>query len=158
MSPGIIEKLVEVLKLVLRKAVKETTTTMMNVELKETQNAPPPTYDIVSTIGFSGPHIGNFVMCMSKRAGLDITANMLGLDNDRESEECMADCLGEVNNIIAGQMKAIMIEKGITFSLSLPNVIIGNGMSIPMNKNLPNVLLLNYQLGNEIISMNVTLK
>jgi len=53
----------------------------------------------------------------------------------------MGDVVGELANIIAGQAAGRMETAGIKASLSLPTVARGNGITVPMQYELPSVCM-----------------
>jgi chemotaxis protein CheX len=69
----------------------------------------PPRTNVVSTVGFAGSSSGLVTLGCSSDAAREITASLLGLDpGDVESE--LADAIGEMTNMIAGQFRNRMSD------------------------------------------------
>jgi chemotaxis protein CheX len=65
---------------------------------------PPPRTNVVSTVGFAGSNSGLVTLGCSSDAAREITAALLGLDPGEVDDE-LADAIGEMTNMIAGQFR-----------------------------------------------------
>lgn len=65
---------------------------------------PPPRTNVVSTVGFAGASSGLVTFGCSSDAAREITAALIGLD-PREVDDHLADAIGEMTNMIAGQFR-----------------------------------------------------
>lgn len=74
-----------------------------------------------------GPWSGSLVLTCAPATAAALTRAVLRADDDEElTEEDVADALGEVANVIGGNVKALLVEPS---SLGLPQV--GPGMEAP---------------------------
>ena len=86
---------------------------------------------IVGSVGFAGKVMGNVnILVISDFADL-ITAEMLGMETDEiESEEEVFDVIGELCNMVGGDIKSRLCDGGFTCELSIPSVTKGNDLKI----------------------------
>jgi len=86
---------------------------------------------IVGTVGFAGKIMGNINLFVSRAFGREMAAALLGMTVDEiGSDEEVNDVIGEVCNMVGGEMKSRMCDAGLTCSLSFPSVTYGNGFRI----------------------------
>jgi chemotaxis protein CheX len=86
---------------------------------------------IVGTVGFAGKIMGNINLFVSRAFGREMAAALLGMTVDEiGSDEEVKDVIGEVCNMVGGEMKSRMCDAGLTCSLSIPSVTYGNGFRI----------------------------
>lgn len=64
----------------------------------------PPRTSVVSTVGFAGSNSGLVTLGCSRDAAREITASLLQLDPSEVDAE-LADAMGEMTNMIAGQFR-----------------------------------------------------
>ncbi len=71
-------------------------------------------------------HGGNMAIGMPEGLAMFLTSRMLGIKPDALTREHILDCLGEVLNVIAGQVKQALFLKGVShFQLSVPRPFVG---------------------------------
>ena len=80
---------------------------------------------LTSMVGLAGSHTGILAIHCPKALALRITSNMLGMDVT-EIDDDVNDALGEIANMIGGDVKHIFSPKGAEISLSIPTVIYGS--------------------------------
>jgi len=103
------------------------------------------TPDISATIRFTGGGDGSVALCFPNRSALQIANKFAGDEIEANSED-LADALGELANIVAGQAKASM--DGMNITISLPEVVCGkNNQPSESNKAASLVLPCDSQLG-----------
>jgi len=61
-------------------------------------------YPIRSSVGIEGPWTGAVVVCATEDAAARVAAAMLGMEPDELEAEDVADCWGEVANLLAGSV------------------------------------------------------
>jgi chemotaxis protein CheX len=132
--------------------------TMLNIDVKPDKpilkTSPFPTYDISGIIGLSGNAQGNIAISFPKIIALKIVSKMIGTDIKVVGPE-LADGIGELANIIAGNAKKDLTQ--FQLSISLPNVIIGKGHIIANPSGVPAMIVpFVSPLGN--FAMEVSLK
>lgn len=87
------------------------------------------TGDVTGIIGISGYSRGTISLTLSKGAILAIVNNMLA-ESYTEINEDIADGVGELTNMIAGQARAKLSEQGMSFQASTPSVVVGVGHKV----------------------------
>jgi chemotaxis protein CheX len=80
---------------------------------------------LTSMVGLAGSHTGILAIHCPKELALRITTNMLGMEVT-EIDEDVNDALGEIANMIGGDVKHIFSPKGGDINLSIPTVIYGS--------------------------------
>lgn len=88
-------------------------------------------YHYVGSVSFTGEVIGVIRFTVSREFAREITAEMLGMETDEiESEEDVTDVVGEVSNMISGDIKSRLCDAGWDCTLSIPNVAKGTDFEI----------------------------
>jgi chemotaxis protein CheX len=112
------------------------------------------TYDVTGIIGLSGDAQGSIAISFSKVMTLKVVSKLLGTEIkiiDRD----VADGIGELANIIAGNAKQHLAQ--FQLSISLPKVIVGQSHWILAQKSIPSIVVpFKSSLGE--FSMEVALK
>lgn len=103
----------------------------MEVEFDEAGSVELSGEKIVGTVGFSGKVMG----CINLHAGEAfaeiITAAMLGMETDEiESDEEIYDVIGELSNMIGGDLKSRLCDAGFDCQLTIPSTIAGSDFRI----------------------------
>jgi chemotaxis protein CheX len=80
--------------------------------------------DISGIIGLTGATKGVIVISLSKDAALKIVGGMLG-ETLTEMNSDISDAVGEITNMISGDARRVLAEKGHNFEAGLPSVIVG---------------------------------
>ena len=87
------------------------------------------TGDVTGLIGITGYAEGVISLTLEEKCILKIVSNMLGEEFSRVNEE-IADAVGELTNMIAGQARAHLANEGMKFQASTPSVIIGKNHTL----------------------------
>lgn len=77
-------------------------------------------------IGFEGHRSGLLEVTVPRGLAVEASANMLG-DDDVEDDEAAADALGELINVICGQLLTSRFGTEPVFTLTMPEVHQGTG-------------------------------
>ncbi len=86
--------------------------------------------DVTGIIGLTGEQAkGSLAITFTEPAILHIVAQMLG-ENLQHVDDSVADCVGEITNMVTGGAKKILSERGYTFDMAIPSTIIGKNHSI----------------------------
>ncbi len=85
--------------------------------------------DVTGTIGFSGSADGVMSLTLEEPVILKIVNNMLAENYTTINDE-IADAVGELTNMIAGQARQDLVTQGMTLKASTPSVITGKGHKI----------------------------
>ena len=116
----------------LRRATREVFDTMLSMELNE-QEAPSLTDGsrIVGSVSLAGSVSGTVNIHVSDPFAAQITANMLGMEIDEiESDEEVHDVIGELSNMIGGDLKSRLCDAGFVCELSIPSITSGRDFNI----------------------------
>jgi chemotaxis protein CheX len=85
-------------------------------------------YDISGVIGLSGAIKGAVILSMKKEVAIKLTGRLTGVE-PTEMDYDVADALGEIVNIISGNIKKD-VQEGDDIRISLPTVIRGSEHSL----------------------------
>jgi chemotaxis protein CheX len=86
---------------------------------------------IVGSVGFAGKVMGNVNILVNSDFAHYITAKMLGMEIDEiESEEEVFDVIGELGNMVGGDLKSRLCDGGFKCALSIPSVTRGNDLKV----------------------------
>ena len=92
--------------------------------------------DVIGMVSFTGKYHGVIALFCSKRFALKMASNMLMTDITDFTNE-VKDAVGEVSNMIAGNVKTKLATQYGEMHLSIPIVIAGEGLSITAVENHP---------------------
>jgi len=95
-------------------------------------------YDVSGVIGLSGEAQGSICLSFPKLIALKVTSKLIGQEIKIVADE-VADCIGEIANIIAGNAKQHLTQ--FNLSISLPKVIIGKDHVIASLKGIPTIVV-----------------
>ena len=79
---------------------------------------------LTSMVGLAGSHSGILAIHCPKKLALKITSNMLGMEVE-DIDDDVNDAMGEIANMIGGDVKHIFSPGGADINLSIPTVIYG---------------------------------
>lgn len=86
---------------------------------------------IVGSVGFAGKVMGNINIHISETFGRVIAAAMLGMEMDEiDGEEEIFDVLGEVCNMVGGDLKSRLCDADLPCELSIPSITSGSDFNI----------------------------
>ena len=86
---------------------------------------------IVGSVGFAGAVLGNLNLHVDEEFACRITAAMLGMETDEiEGDEEVHDVIGELCNMICGDLKSRLCDAGLTCELSIPSITSGKEFKI----------------------------
>ena len=82
---------------------------------------------IVGSVGFAGKAVGNVSVQVNEAFARSITAAMLGMEEDEiEGDEEVHDVIGELSNMVGGDLKSRLCDQGLTCDLSIPSITTGS--------------------------------
>jgi len=89
------------------------------------------TGDVTGLVGLTGDggKRGSVSISFTKGCAVAMVKNMLG-DDIQDIVQDVKDAVGEITNMISGQARAGLSEKGLVFAGSTPTVIMGDNHSI----------------------------
>ena len=125
-------------------AVEEIFTSMVMMEVsvrEETQPEAHPLIDSISgVIGLAGTHKGVLAIHLPHRVAIAITGSFLGMDVEEINSD-VEDAVGELANMLGGNVKSILSEKGRDIDLSLPTTISGKEYDYQTNKDAEKIII-----------------
>jgi len=120
----------------------ETFKKMLNTDAKPgkvvLKNDALHSYDVSGIIGLSGEAQGSICMSFPKLMALKVVSVLVGTEIKIIGEE-VADCIGEVANIIAGNAKQHLSQ--FNLSISLPKVVMGKDHHIASQRGVPTIVV-----------------
>jgi chemotaxis protein CheX len=111
-------------------------------------------FAIAGVVGITSPQLsGSISIFFSKLLFLKIIENML---NEKHSEITgeLCDAAGELLNIIFGQAKHVLNQKGFDFQMANPSVVYGQSLLSHLPKDKP-VLVLPFRIGHENLHVEI---
>lgn len=86
---------------------------------------------IASAVGFIGDLTGVVYIYASADFATRLTSVMLEMTpTEIDGDEMVNDCMGELANMIVGNVKAQIVEKGKSCVLTIPSIVRGSNISI----------------------------
>ena len=79
---------------------------------------------ITGVIGLAGTHKGVLAVHVPHAVAFAITGSFLGIELDEITED-VEDAIGEIANMLGGNVKSILSENGRDIDLSLPSTVSG---------------------------------
>src|SRR3954467_9915202 len=110
-----------------KEAVQRVFQTMLSMEIS-TDEWPPDgiPVEMISAVGFIGRATGSVYLCADAALARTIASQMLGLsESEIESDEMVNDVMGEVSNMIVGQVKSHLCDHGHSCTLTIPSIVRG---------------------------------
>ena len=103
------------------------TMVMLDVVDREPLTEPVITFHdtITSMVGLAGSYSGILAIHCPKNLALKITSSMLGMEVTDIGDD-VNDAMGEIANMVGGDVKHIFSPKGSDINLSIPTVIYGS--------------------------------
>lgn len=124
-------------------AVKEIFSTMIMMEVSASGEAPPErtlTESISGIIGLAGTRKGVLAVHLPHRVAMAITGSFLGMDVEEMNSD-VEDAIGELANMLGGNVKSILSEKGKDISLSMPTTISGKQYDFQPTKDAESLVI-----------------
>jgi chemotaxis protein CheX len=85
----------------------------------------PMKNSITGMVGLAGTHKGVLAVHFPKQLALDVTSSFIGMDVDEINAD-VQDAIGEIANMLGGNLKTILSDRGRDIHLSLPSTIFGD--------------------------------
>lgn len=124
-------------------ATKEifSTMVMMEITLDEIMKEHGPLTDtITAMIGLAGTHKGVLAAHFPYPVAMAITSSFLMMDVNEMSDD-VHDAMGEIANMLGGNVKTILSEKGKDINLSMPSTICGSEYHFQSDKDVDKVVV-----------------
>jgi len=124
-------------------ATKEifSTMIMMEISLEEVLEEHGPLHDtITAMIGLAGTRKGVLAVHFPYPVALAITSSFLMMDVTEMNDD-VHDAIGEIANMLGGNVKTILSENGRDIDLSMPSTIAGSEYSFQSDKDVEKVIV-----------------
>ncbi len=95
---------------------------------------------ITGMVGLAGTHKGVLAVHIPNQLALAITANFLGLEFEEMNAD-VQDAVGEIANMLGGNVKTILSDKGRDIQLSLPSTISGEQYTFMSQNDVDQVVI-----------------
>ena len=122
------------LKEFITNAVNNVFDTMLSMQVESATDAQPENYNgghIVGTVSFAGKVLGNLNLHVGEEFAVQMTAAIFGMETDEiDDDEEIHDVIGEVCNMIGGDLKSRLCDSGLTCELSIPSITTGKEFKI----------------------------
>ena len=105
-----------------------------------TNSMAPLTNSVTGVIGLAGTHKGVLAIHFPKSVAMAITGSFLGMDVEEMNED-VEDAVGELANMLGGNVKAILSDNGRDINLSLPSVISGESYDFQPTRDVDRVVI-----------------
>jgi flagellar motor switch protein FliN len=113
---------------------------------------------MVGSIKIAGDVAGVVSLHISDRFSRTMTAQMLGIEEDEiEDDDEVKDLIGEVINIISGNLKSAYVDAGISCAISPPAITIGSDFTID-SLNIESYERFDFQYQDDIFQVEVGVK
>ena len=100
----------------------------------------PLQQSITGMVGLAGLHKGVLAIHIPHQVAFDITSSFLGMNVDEINAD-VQDAIGEIANMLGGNLKTILSDKGKDIQLSLPSTISGDQYSFSPQAEVDQIIL-----------------
>ena len=111
-------------------AMNEVFDTMLSMDIELADEGVQATVDgerIVGSVGLAGKAVGSVSIQVNEAFARSITAAMLGMDEDEiDGDEDVHDVIGELSNMVGGDLKSRLCDEGLDCDLSIPSITRGS--------------------------------
>jgi flagellar motor switch protein FliN/FliY len=118
-------------------AIMDTFKTMLSMDLGKVGMVTDPGLDdrrYVASVNFAGEVVGNLCLHSSREFACLVTGAMLGMEPDQVEEEELKDVLGELTNIVSGNLKSDFLDADLACVISTPAITRGSDFKIESSK------------------------
>jgi len=129
---------------------------MMEISVNEIMDEHGPLKDtITGMIGLAGTHKGILAVHFPYSVAMAITSSFLMMDVEEVNED-VHDAVGEVANMLGGNVKTILSDNGRDIDLSLPSTISGSHYNFQSDKQVEKVIIeFDTGKGNFMVEMDL---
>lgn len=111
---------------------------------------------ITGMVGFAGTYSGVISMHCPANLAMKITSNMLGMECDEVNED-LNDAIGEISNMLGGNVKQVLSKGGLDVKLSIPTVISGEDYTVNSLSD-SDCVVIPFNIGDERFLVGLVLK
>ena len=98
-------------------------------------------YGVTGIIGLGGEASGSVVLNFPAEVAIAAVSSFVGENYDDITSD-VVDGVGELTNIIAGDSKNRLGQKGYSFDIGLPKIVVGRNYVTAQSKSIPCIVLL----------------
>ena len=125
-------------------AAKEIFSTMVMMDISVESDVPQESValheSISGVIGLTGTHKGVLAIHLPNVVAMTITGSFLGMEVDAINED-VEDAIGELANMLGGNVKTILSEKGRDIDLSMPTTVAGKEYTFEPTKEVERIIV-----------------
>lgn len=111
---------------------------------------------ITGMVGFAGTYSGVISMHCPANLAMKITSSMLGMECDEVNED-LNDAIGEISNMLGGNVKQVLSKGGLDVKLSIPTVISGEDYTVNSLSD-SDCVVIPFNIGDEKFLVGLVLK
>ena len=100
----------------------------------------PLKQSITGMVGLAGTHKGVLAVHFPRKVALAVTSNFLGMEVEEINED-VQDAIGEIANMLGGNLKTILSDRGKDIHLSLPSTIFGDEYAFSSQAEVDQIIL-----------------
>ena len=118
-------------------AITDTFKTMLSMDLAKVGKVSDPGLDdqrYVAAVNFGGEVVGTLGLHASREFAFSIAGTMLGMEAAELDEEEVKDVLGELSNIVSGNLKSDFLDADLACVISTPAITRGSDFRIESSK------------------------
>ena len=118
-------------------AITDTFKTMLSMDLSKVGKVSDPGLDdqrYVAAVNFGGEVVGTLGLHASREFAYLIAGTMLGMESSELDEEEVKDVLGELSNIVSGNLKSDFLDAELACVISTPAITRGSDFRIESGK------------------------
>lgn len=97
-------------------------------------------HSITGMVGLAGTHKGVLAVHFPNQVAMDVTSSFLGMEVDEINAD-VQDAIGEIANMLGGNLKTILSDRGKDIQLSLPSTISGEEYSFSSQAEVDQIIL-----------------
>lgn len=110
---------------------------------------------ITGMIGLAGTHKGVLAIHIPNPVAIAITSSFLGMDVDAINDD-VRDAIGELANMLGGNVKTILSQNGRDIELSLPSTISGHEYGFQAASDVDMIILpFKTEMGNFLVELQL---
>lgn len=113
-------------------------------------------YGVTGIIGLGGEASGSVVLNFPANVATAVVSSFVGESYDSISAD-VVDGVGELTNIIAGDAKNRLGQKGYNFDIALPKIVVGRNYVTAQSKSIP-CIVISFNSAIGAFSIEVSLK
>jgi len=95
---------------------------------------------ITGMVGLAGIHKGVLAVHFPYQVAMAVTSNFLGMEVGEINDD-VQDAIGEIANMLGGNLKTILSDRGKDIQLSLPSTIYGDEYSLASQADVDQIIL-----------------